>query len=167
MYTDFFLATDEALRQTFVGWGEPLDAPPEDGPALDLSTLERAEMKSVDSLRLAQLLVAVRGETLSDAVTECSRPALVAPVSANGSLLLVRLPERLVQVLTTPAGEHDAIARAWEAEVLRDLASIPNESVRAFEMQRWTGACARILETLAALLAHRGPGESLHLLVTV
>ena len=61
---------------------------------------------------------------------------------------------------------HWPDAGCWGV-VLADIASIPNASTRAFETQRWTGACARVFVALAALLAKRREGETLYLLVTV
>lgn len=192
IYTDFFLATDEELRRAFPGWGEPLAVPreemrrnpftgaaraypswidparppSEDAPPPDLGALPRVEMKSVDTLVLAQLLVSVRGEALDAALDALCRPPLVAPASMEGALELCRLPDRLVALLASEGEARATVAAKWEACLLADFASIPNEHTRAFEVQRWTGACIEIVQNLAPLTRERG-ARSLYLLTTV
>lgn len=169
VYTDFFLATEDGVRRAFAGWAAPgASAPVDDAPPPDLTGLAVLQMKSVDSLVLAQLLVAADGGTLSDAIAQCSRPGSITPPNFEGSLFLIWLPERLVAILTTTAGaERERLSASWEARLLADFASIPNVAAAAFETQRWTGQCIRIFDGLAGLLAARKPGESLYVLVTV
>lgn len=198
-YTDFFVATDEELRRAFPGWGrtlaeprvitravhslaagrialptrrewdDPADPPRDDAPPPDLGRLEVVQMKSVDQLKLAQLLCGALGETFDAALTECSRPGLIAPPSVAGALELGRLPPRVVDLLAAGAAgepERSRLSACWEAAVLRDLATIPNASARAFETQRWTGACAGIFSALSPLFPRRRPDQALYVLVT-
>ena len=164
--TEFFLATDDALRHAFAGWREPTGAALDEAAAPDLSGFEVVEMKSVGERRLAQLLVA-RGEPYETAQVECFARCLVASSGAGATLEVIRIPDRLVDALASSGDEAGgALAAKWEAVILEDLASIPNESVRAFETERWTGACVRILSALEALVRKRMHGQSLYLLVT-
>jgi hypothetical protein len=167
MYTDFFLASEEALRRAFPGWGDASVGTGGDPASPDLTGLAMAQMKSVDPLKLAQLLVAARGEPLSSALGDCTQTPLIAPESVGGALQLVRVSERCTEIFGASAEERERLATKWEAVLVADFESIRNASAREFEISRWTGACVRILATLAELVEKRRPGESLYLLVTV
>jgi hypothetical protein len=92
---------------------------------------------------------------------------LTAPAPLVGSLELVRVPSEVLAILARAPEARAESAAKWEAALLADFATIRDAHARAYEIGRWTGACAGILERLSALAVARRPDQDVYLLVTL